>query len=626
MRTEDGYFISKCLDGDSAAFGFLVDKYKACVYALAYSRLRNFHDAEDATQEVFLTAYRKLNTLRRYDNFRAWLYSITSNYCKMHFRSQDNRPDSVFVEDNPPDILDNHSIELQRESLADEINNELIEMLDKSLVSLPETYRQVLTLRYLGNMSNYEIAQFLGISQTAIRQRLTRARTELKEGMLAMMSKTFEQKSLPASFTFNIVEVVKQIKIQPISLTKGLSLGLSLATGLMIAFLGIGQHINLSEPMDIFTASRLSGEAKVLEVGEFPVDIMDISKIPSLSSLSGNGDGVGSVVPSLQNALFMAPQAGDTWTKKADMPTARTQFATAVVNGKIYAIGGIKIVNGNFVPLSTVEEYDPIEDKWTIKKNMPTPRMINYSVSVVDGIIYAIGGADEIGTTVEAYDPIKDKWTVKTNMPTPRMNFCTEVVNGLIYAIGGVGAGGANFGKTLSAVEEYDPVKDTWTKKSDMPTPRDCFSAKVFDNKIYILGGENSGGDNFGPAIPEVLEYDPIADRWTKKSNMPTPRIGSGAVLVDNKIYTIGGFNGGQMFTIVEIYDPASDTWTKGVDIITARAFPCCCAVDGKIYVIGGYTGVVISSVEEYDTGFRDPKSVEPNGKLPKAWGKIKSR
>jgi hypothetical protein len=80
------------------------------------------------------------------------------------------------------------------------------------------------------------------------------------------------------------------------------------------------------------------------------------------------------------------------------------------------------------------------------------------------------------------------------------------------------------------------------------------------------------------------------------------------------------------MFTIVEIYDPASDTWTKGVDIITARAFPCCCAVDGKIYVIGGYTGVVISSVEEYDTGFRDPKSVEPNGKLPKAWGKIKSR
>ncbi len=62
MRTEDGIIIGECLNGDSASFGLLVDKYKASIFALAYSRLRNFHDAEDTAQDVFLKAYRNLGT------------------------------------------------------------------------------------------------------------------------------------------------------------------------------------------------------------------------------------------------------------------------------------------------------------------------------------------------------------------------------------------------------------------------------------------------------------------------------------------------------------------------------------------------------------------------------------
>ncbi len=69
MRTEDGYIIQQCLDGDAAAFGFLVEKYMKPVYALAYSRIENFHDAQDITQEVFIKAYQRLRTLRRWDNF-----------------------------------------------------------------------------------------------------------------------------------------------------------------------------------------------------------------------------------------------------------------------------------------------------------------------------------------------------------------------------------------------------------------------------------------------------------------------------------------------------------------------------------------------------------------------------
>ena len=146
MRTEDGHIISKCLNGDSAAFGLLVDKYKASIYALAYSKLRNFHDAEDVTQDVFLIAYQKLRTLRQWDSFLAWLHAMTLNACKLKMRERSRRPDQEFIEDKDPKTLKVLSIAAYREERLDE-------SLHDALDSLPEMYRQVLTLYYLGGMS-----------------------------------------------------------------------------------------------------------------------------------------------------------------------------------------------------------------------------------------------------------------------------------------------------------------------------------------------------------------------------------------------------------------------------------------------------------------------------------------
>jgi RNA polymerase sigma factor (sigma-70 family) len=618
MRTEDGYFISKCLNGDPAAFGFLVDKYKACVYALAYARLRNFHDAEDATQDVFLTAYRKLNTLKRYDNFRAWLYSITSNHCKMLLRSQANRPDRDFMEDQSPEVIDNPSIDSHRESLANEMLNDLTEMLNQALKSLPEIYHQVLALRYLGGMSNYEIAEFLGISQVAIRQRLSRARAELKEGMLAMMSRTYEQKRLPVSFTFRIVEMVKQIRVQPISMTKGLSLGLSLTAGIIAIVFGIGQHLNLTNPLEALTGYTSSSESKVLKVGEFPVDMLKVSNISVLSNNHGNGYGLGSEIPSLQNALFMAPQVGDTWTKKVDMPTARCELSAGVVNGKIYVIGGY----GDKGVLPTVEEYDPVTDTWTQKADMPTARCF-LSASSLNGKIYAIGGANnDVLSTVEEYDPVKDIWTRKADMPTARDWLSVSSVDGKIYAIGGLMWNPLHH---LSTVEEYDPMTNSWKRKADLPRRIHTLSTSVVNGKIYAIGGVDNA-----VLLSTVYEYDPMKNTWTQKADMLTPRWKLCTSTVNGRIYAIGGtsdFNDRNILSTVEEYDPDADKWTKRTDMPTPREACISGAVNGKIYVIGGYdqnAWTFFSAVEEYDTGFAG-ESVQPKGKLPTTWGDVRT-
>jgi len=268
--------------------------------------------------------------------------------------------------------------------------------------------------------------------------------------------------------------------------------------------------------------------------------------------------------------------ADEEWTKKADMPTARDVLSTSVVNDKIYAIGG-----ENGPDLSTVEEYDPVKDTWTKKADMPTARQA-LNTSTVNGKIYAVGGITQNPwvtlSTVEEYDPVKDSWTKKADMPTKRFALSTCVINGKIYAIGGVSWNGQDW-IPFSSVEEYDPVTDTWTKKTDMPAARGVLSSSVVNGQIYVIGG----------AIK-------IASAFSK----------------------------------VEIYDPIMDRWKAGTDMPTARRYLSTSAVNGKIYAIGGSTAVdaCLNAVEEYTPEgwpFKQ-QSVFPQEKLATSWGEIKSK
>jgi len=196
----------------------------------------------------------------------------------------------------------------------------------------------------------------------------------------------------------------------------------------------------------------------------------------------------------------------DTWTTKGDMPTARFSLSTSVVDGKIYAIGGDLRGRGAPLSTSTVEEYDPATDTWTAKADMPKARY-GLSTSVVDGKIYAFGGARTCVTpafsTVEEYDLAMDTWTTKADMPKARIYFSTSAVNGKIYAIGG--ARQATW-LPLRTVHEYSPAADTWTTKADMPKGKVNFSTSAVDGKIYAIGGSFAAFP-WAP-VSTVEEYD----------------------------------------------------------------------------------------------------------------------
>lgn len=233
MRTEDGHLIYKCLHGDRDAFGFLVEKYKAGVHSLAYSRLRNFHDAQDVVQDVFIIAYENLHKLRSWDSFASWLYRIASNFCANHIRIDSRRPDRDFAADQEIDPAESHSISFYRADLA-------FEPLHEALGTLPDTHHEVLCLHYFGGMTSYEIARFSGVSPAAVRKRISRARELLRNEILETMTQTFEEQHLPASFTLRVMEIVKSIRISSLPRISEISIGLSIAVAIIIAVIGSG--------------------------------------------------------------------------------------------------------------------------------------------------------------------------------------------------------------------------------------------------------------------------------------------------------------------------------------------------------------------------------------------------
>lgn len=147
--------------------------YGTDVLNVAYSYMRNYPQAQDIVQDVFLRAFTKMDSFRGQSSVRTWLLSITANRCKDVLRSWNNR--HVTVEED---------VELGATGETPE--HEVVSQLEQSelwaaVSELPVKYREVIVLFYLRDLSGAEIAEILGTTEQNIRTRLHRGRTMLKE-------------------------------------------------------------------------------------------------------------------------------------------------------------------------------------------------------------------------------------------------------------------------------------------------------------------------------------------------------------------------------------------------------------------------------------------------------------
>ena len=116
-------------------------------------------------------------------------------------------------------------------------------------------------------------------------------------------------------------------------------------------------------------------------------------------------------------------------------------------------------------------------------------------------------------------------------------------------------------------------AEGAWTKKADLPTPRMGIHANAVEDWLYVIGGDQITATTAPSGLVEV--YDPAKDAWMRKADMPTARGFFGTAVVDGKIYAIGGspnmIEHDRGIAVVEAYDPTTDTWTRKADMPTPR-------------------------------------------------------
>jgi RNA polymerase sigma-70 factor, ECF subfamily len=180
---DEAQMIASILAGNSQAFHELIRPYERSVYVMALSLLKNEADAEDAAQEAFLKAYRNLAGFRAEAKFSTWLISIVLNEARSRLR----RKSAVKMEslDEPQDEQGHVSPALLRDWR--EIPSEAVErgevrvMLQQAISDLPPIYREIFLLRDVEELSIDESATALGISVSAVKVRLHRARMMLQK-------------------------------------------------------------------------------------------------------------------------------------------------------------------------------------------------------------------------------------------------------------------------------------------------------------------------------------------------------------------------------------------------------------------------------------------------------------
>jgi N-acetylneuraminic acid mutarotase len=293
--------------------------------------------------------------------------------------------------------------------------------------------------------------------------------------------------------------------------------------------------------------------------------------------------------------ILDADASGDFWVSKSLMPTSRTALGVAVVEGKIYAIGGC---NSTHSYLGTAEMYDPDTDTWETKASMPTPRR-EFAIAVYNNKIYCISGesgADSKGGIYsevnEVYDPATDTWTTKADIPTPRYGMCANVVDDKIYAMAGAHADVYPGDLCSDLNEVYDPRTDTWTTKNPLPTAVLYAASTAVDNKIYVLGGRagwlSDGWHDFNQV------YDAEKDEWATAASVPVAceRAAAGATTGDfasKKIYVMGGSTYGSYTpsNLTQVYDPENNVWSNGTQMPTSQAWFGIAVVNDEVYAIG---------------------------------------
>jgi N-acetylneuraminic acid mutarotase len=320
-----------------------------------------------------------------------------------------------------------------------------------------------------------------------------------------------------------------------------------------------------------------------------------------LALLVGLGGALLAAPPGWGRAAALAAPQAETWTTLAPMPQQQQEAAVAVLDGRLYVMGGF---SDDPQPFTLVQVYDPATDQW--RQGTPLPEPVHHAgAATAGGKIYLVGGfrnpfgQREPIDSVWAYDPATDGWTPRAPLPTPRGALGVAAIGDRIYAVGGEHrrapdalrpAGAPLAYEPLADLTVYDPAADRWETLAPLRARRDHLVVGSVDGRLYVA----SGRDRPVYDLPFLEEYDPQRGTWETRARMPSGRSGGYGAVLNGQLYVFGGEGNTAsplgVYDQVESYNPTTDTWTRYGPMPTPRHSLVAAAIGNRIYLAGGST------------------------------------
>lgn len=195
---EDWVLVKKTLGGNKSAFGALMARYTPNIMGFLWNKINNPHEMEDLAQEIFLTAYRKLGTLKKQSKFKAWLMQIAKNKVINFYRETSRKP--VFLlnknhigkcSEKMWEALSDSSPGPAEIALAEQTKRIVIQELEK----IKDKYKTVLYLRLFKEESTETIARNMNLTPSTVRTLLHRG--------LKLLRKALKKQGLDSTLNLN---------------------------------------------------------------------------------------------------------------------------------------------------------------------------------------------------------------------------------------------------------------------------------------------------------------------------------------------------------------------------------------------------------------------------------------
>ncbi|MBN3322489.1 KLH22 protein, partial [Atractosteus spatula] len=252
----------------------------------------------------------------------------------------------------------------------------------------------------------------------------------------------------------------------------------------------------------------------------------------------------------------------------------------------IVGFGGMRSSHSETLS-NEVKFLNPVAGEWRDLTTTQSARMSNQGIAVLNNFVYLIGGDNNTGgfraeTRCWRYDPCHDSWVSIQPLQQQHADHCVCVVGGYLYAIGG-----RDYRDELKAVERYDPHSNTWEYVAPLRHEVYAHAGAVLDGKMYIGCGRR------GPAyLKETWCYDPGANQWESRADSPLGRAWHGMAAANGRVYVIGGSNDDRGYRRdvlkVACYNPETDNWSTVSPLPSGHGEPGVVVLDSRIYVVGG--------------------------------------